>query len=169
RVLVRGDAVGRQDIDIPIVSQRKCIASDGLVALKAENDVPAIIVSHRGRGRVYLLGFCLQDTLFQAWETVDHGTLREINGLLDAIASDGDIHSHIRASNGDIEAALRANQSEGFVIVIAHEPQSPKTNIRLRDLPFTVARVIDVESDQEIPMTRASDGFEMTLSSPTGA
>jgi hypothetical protein len=74
----------------------------------------------------------------------------------------------VHSSNSDIEAALRANQTDGFVFVVAHEPAGPQTHIRLRDLPFDVAKVIDVQNDQQIPMTRASNGFEISLSTPNG-
>src|SRR5205823_1936289 len=121
-----------------------------------------------GRGRAYLLGFCLQDTLFQAWETAQHGAVREINGLLDAITVDAGVRPHIHASNGDSDATLRANDSGGFVFVIAHEPQSAKTGIIVLDIPWPVAKVIDVETDQEIPVTRAGNAFEINFNMPIG-
>src|SRR5439155_19068414 len=146
-----------------MVSPRRCTPAGGEVLLKADNGQPGLIRSRSGRGRAYLLGFCLQDTLFQAWETADRGTLNEINGLLDAIAQDAGVRAHVHSSNGDIEAVVRARQTDGFIFVIAHEPAGPETHIRLRDLPFDVAKVVDVENDQEIPMTRAGDSLEISL------
>ena len=81
------------------------------------------------RDRVYLLGFCVQDTSFEAWRTSDWKTISQLNELLGAITADANVTPHLRSSNPDIEAALRVGKKDAFLVIVSHEPKTPETQV----------------------------------------
>ena len=56
-----------------------------------------------------------------------------------------------------IEAGLRVSPSDAFLIIVAHEPQRPRTTVTVNDLSFEASRVIDVQTGQTI-LDRRVDG-----------
>ena len=130
---------------------------------------PVLVRKQTGNGQAFLLGFCLQDTYFAAWEKDDPRARAQLCALLAAITREAKIQSHVSSSNPDIEAAVRANAREGFLFVINHEAAEPSTTVRIAELPFRVGQVINLEDGQ--PLIAARDGAEairLTLSVPLG-
>ena len=171
---VRGEAFGQQ-FDFPIVSPRPCTVTDGEVLLKTAAGNPALVRKKTGKGnggRAYLLGFCLQDTTFEAWRRNDRKTIDQLTALLRAVAADANVKPAIRSSNGDIEAGLRTSADDTFVIVVAHEPIDPATRITVRHLKPPTRSVQDVATGQEVPFKNISgdgDAIEFDLSMPMGS
>jgi hypothetical protein len=168
---VRGEAFGIA-FDFPIVSPRRSTVTDGEVLLKTEAGIPALICKKTGKGRAYLLGFCLQDTTFEAWRRNDRKTIDQLTALLRAIAADANVKPDIRSSNGDIEAGLRTSADDTFVIVVAHEPIDPATRITLRHLKPPTRSVQDVATGEALPFKNISgdgDAIEFDLAMPTGS
>jgi hypothetical protein len=118
---------------------------------------------------VYLLGFCLQDTSFQSWQTNNRSAIASINHLLAAIAHDSGVRSHVQCSNPDIEVAVRANDNEGFVFVFAHEPAEATGTAAVRGLPFAIGKVVDLETGAQVPIRSDGDATVLDVDAPTGA
>jgi hypothetical protein len=165
---VRGSAFGLA-FNFPIVSPRPCTVTDGEVLLKTANGAPALVRKISGSGRAYLLGFCLQDTAFEAWRTGDRKTLGQLYDLLRAITADASVRAGIRSSNPDIEASLRRTKDDVYIIAVAHEPIDPMTTINMRWWRDTPKRVVDIATDEEVPFKLAGDEIEVDLKLPTGA
>jgi hypothetical protein len=155
--------------NVPIVSARPCAPDGAQVLLSTDNGKPALLKAQNGSGRAYLLGFCLQDTMFEAFRANDVSARRQLLDMLRQITDEARLRSHVWSSNPEIEAAVRANQSEGFVFVVSHEAANSAAKIRLADLPFEIARVRDVETDHEVPFTRDGNAIELNVTAPNGA
>ena len=72
------------------------------------------------------------------------------------------------SSNPDIEAGVRQSDKEGFVLVINHETERPKTEITLADLRFAVAKVVDVADDKDVPFEQKDGTVVFHLDVPLG-
>ena len=150
---VRGSGLGGS-YDFTVASPRPCRVTDGEVLLKTQDGQPALIRRKSGRGSAWLLGFCAQDSYFQAWKADDGNTRGQLYGLLSAIAEKSGVRPHVHSSNPDVEASVRASAREAYLFVIDHEAPVKTARIRLAELPFKIRRVTDIESGKDVPFER---------------
>ncbi|MCU0962279.1 MAG: hypothetical protein MUF48_19450 [Pirellulaceae bacterium] len=168
-VRLEGQALG-VDLALSLVSPRTCTVVDGEVVATTASGAPALVRKRTGRGQAFLLGFCLQDTYFGAWEENNAAARAQLRALLAAITREAAVRSHVDSSNPDIEAAVRANDRQGFLFVINHEAAEPTTTVRVADLPFRVGEVINLEDGQPVAFTRDdAEAIRLTCSVPVGA
>ncbi len=137
---------------LPVVSPRRCTPAGADVLKKMASGVPAITANRIGEGVAYLLGFCLQDTSFEAWRSGNLAARQSLNDVLTSIPERAGIFPHVRSSNPDIEAAVRVTGNDSYVFVIGHEPATPETRVFVHDLPSDPRHVVDVETGREIPL-----------------
>jgi hypothetical protein len=157
------------DLALTLVSPRSCMAVDGQVLATAASGAPALVRKQTGRGQAFLLGFCLQDTYFAAWDNDDPAARAQLRALLAAITRAAGIRSHVYSSNPDLEAAVRANEREGFLLVINHEAREPSTTVRIAELPFRVGEVINLENGQPVAFARdGTEAIRLSVSVPIG-
>jgi hypothetical protein len=158
--------------DFTIVTPRNCQVSDGKVILNTSNGQPALIEKQNGKGKTYLLGFCLQDTYFQTWMKDDQKSRTQLYDLVHNIFRDSKIRAHAYSSNPDMEVTLRANDKEAFVFVINHEAPQAITEVTLSDIGFEVGEITDVEWGRPVAFTKDADGTKFTImaveGTPTG-
>ena len=160
---LRGAVLGRT-IDLTLVSPRPCTATTGEVLIKTASGRPGLIRRQVGKGHVFLLGFCLQDTYFRTWKDENETARGQLRGLIRAITQATGVRGHVWSSNPDVEAAVRANEREGFLFVINHEADNPRTTIRLADLDFEIGEIVDLLDDRPVRFSRAGDAVELTVS-----
>jgi beta-galactosidase GanA len=164
---VRGTVLG-QPLDLTLVSPRPATVTSGEVLLKTAAGQPAVVSHNVGKGRVFLLGFCCQDTYFRTWQDDKPATREQLAGLLYRMTSVAGVQAHVRSSNPDIEASVRANGTEGFLFVINHEAAQPDAAISLADLGFEIGRIVDLASGQSVRFTAQKGAVELPLSVPIG-
>lgn len=157
-----------QPLDLPLVSPRPCTPTDAKVLVSTASGKPGVIHKKVGEGHAFLLGFCLQDTYFKTWQDGNESARGQLRTLLLAMTQTAGIVPHVYSSNPDIEAALRAGRGDAYLFVINHEAASPDTIIRLADLGFDVASIVDLAGDQPVTMGKHSSGCEISLSIPVG-
>lgn len=157
-----------QPLDIKLVSPRPCTVTSGRVLAETDSGQPALVRNDVGGGHTVMLGFCLQDTYFQTWEDENPKTRAQLRNLLHVIAEETGVRPHVYSSNPDIEATLRANDREGFLFVINHEAQNSGVTVQLRDLPFQINRVINMEDEQPMTFSRNGETLDIALSVPLG-
>lgn len=156
-------------LDLTLVSPRPCTLTTAQVLAATASDKPAVVHRNVGRGQVFLLGFCLQDTYFKTWEDDTPTARDQLRDLLAAMTRTAGIRPHVASSNPDIEAALRANDREGFLFVINHESEVPETTVHLADLPLPVGAIVDLASGRNVPFTRGThDTIKLDFSVPLG-
>jgi hypothetical protein len=153
---LKGAVLG-QDLDLTLVSPRACTVKDAEVLLQTTSGKPGIIRRNVGRGHVFLLGFCLQDTYFHTWESEDVEHRRQLRSLIGAAIGVTGIRAHVRSSNPDVEASIRANDKEGFLFAINHEAENESVSVSLSDLGFEIGKAVDLESGQSMPFQREGD------------
>lgn len=167
---VRTDRVSGQVFGSPyhfgVVSPRALTVSKGNVLLSTESGQPALVRNALGRGKAYLLGFCLQDTYFGTWKHADVPGRDQLRMLLGNIIRDSKVVAHVSSSNPEIEASLRANASEGYLFVINHEATKPDAVIRLSELPFSVKRIVDIDSGEDVAFTRKNGVVTLKVLAP---
>jgi hypothetical protein len=158
--------------DFTIVTPRNCQVSDGKVVLNMSNGQPALIEKQNGKGKTYLLGFCLQDTYFQTWMKEDQKSRTQLYDLVHNIFRDTKIRAHAYSSNPDMEVTIRANDKEAFVFVVNHEAPEAITEVTLSDIGFEVGEITDVEWGRPVAFTKGADGTKFTImaveGTPTG-
>jgi hypothetical protein len=164
---VHGTVLG-QPLDLTLASPRSATITTGEVLLRTAAGQPAVVSRSVGKGRVFLLGFCCQDTYFKTWQDDRPAAREQLTGLLDRMTKAASVQAHVRSSNPDIEASVRANQSEGFLFVINHEAAQPDTAISLNELGFKIGRIVDLASDQAVRFTMQKGRVELSLSTPIG-
>jgi hypothetical protein len=166
-----GTAFG-QKYDFTIVTPRDCISADGTVVLSTESGQPLLIEKEVGKGKAYLLSFCLQDTYFQTWAKEDLSSRSQLYDLMHHIFSDTKLHAHAYSSNPDMEVAVRANEKEAYVFVINHEAPNAITDVTLSDLGFEVGEIMDVEWGRPVAFTKDGNLIKFTAlaveGTPTG-
>jgi hypothetical protein len=165
RRTVRGTAFGL-DLDFSVVSPRPCVPTDGQVVLKMVSGEPALVRRRVGKGQVFLLGFCVQDSYFQTWKDNDEKSREQLRLLLHSLTEETGRRAHVYSSNPDIEAALRTNGKEGYVFVINHEAGKPETQVRLADLGFRVGRIIDVADEHAIEFQETGGIITFAVAAP---
>lgn len=158
--MLRGEALG-QTLDVPLISPRPCKVTEGEVLVTTASGQPGVVRRNVGKGKAYLLGFCLQDTYFKTWHDENVAARDQLRGLLHAMTVGAGIRPHVRSSNPDIEAAIRANAKEGFLFIINHEATARETMVQLADLGFDAGRIVDVGTGEEVAFER--DGMTVGL------
>jgi hypothetical protein len=137
-----------------------------------ESGQPMLIQKETGKGKTYLLGFCLQDTYFQTWAKEDKNSRSQLYDLMHHIFADTKVRSHSYSSNPDMEVSVRANNKEAFVFVINHESPDAITDVTLTDLGFEVGEIMDVEWGRTVDFTKDGNLTKFTVlaveGTPTG-
>ncbi len=165
---IEGEVLGRQ-LALTVVSPRSGEVTTADVLAATTSGRPAITHRKAGNGHAYLLGFCLQDTYFQAWEDNDRAARDQLRDLLRAMSLRSGVRPHVFSSNPDIEASVRANNREGFLFVINHESEDADTTIRLRDLDFSIGRIVNLEDGRPAAFSRDDAGaVQLDLSASLG-
>jgi hypothetical protein len=154
--------------EIRLVSPREVNVTNGEMLLSTEDGAPALMRHEPGPGRVYLLGFCLQDTYWEAWTEYDAPSREGLRALIRRITDDAGLRSHVHSSNPQIEAALRANDRVAFLFVINHETEDGETVVTLRGLPFELARAADLATGEPAAYKREGDSLVFDLNVPLG-
>lgn len=169
-----GTAYGK-NYNFNLVTPRNCKVSDGRSIFTMESGQPAVIEKETGKGKTYLLGFCLQDTYFQTWKTKDLSSRSQLYDLMHTIFADCKVRSHAWSSNPDMEVTIRSNGKEAIVFVINHESPNAITEITLSDIGFEPGEIQDVEwgrSDRQVVFKKEGDMIKFTVlaveGTPTG-
>jgi len=160
-----GAAIGVQ-LDIPLVSPRFCVPTTAQVLLKASTGDPGVLQTSYGSGKLFLLGFCLQDTTYESYRSHNLPARQAISQLLSAMADQSGAHSHVHSSNPDVEAAVRTSAHDAIVIVVSHEAKDGNSHVWVQDLPFKASKIVDVASDKEIPFQHQGDRIEFDVNAP---
>ncbi|MCW3092910.1 MAG: hypothetical protein JWP81_3979 [Ferruginibacter sp.] len=151
-----------------VVSPRNAGITNGKVRLTMNSGQPALISNTVGKGKVYLLGFCLQDTYFQTYKDSNEIARTQLQSLVSKLFIDAKVYPHIYSSNPDIEVTIRANADEGYLFVINHEATDPQTLVKLNDIGFQPGEIIDVETGKHIAFKRKGKTGELTIAAPFG-
>jgi hypothetical protein len=166
-----GNAFGSK-YDFNVVTPRDCKVSDGKTVFAMESGQPMLIKKDIGKGKTYLLGFCLQDTYFQSWLKEDLESRTQLCDLMHNVFADTKVRSHAYSSNPDMEVSVRANNKAAFVFVINHESPNAISDVTLADLGFEVGEIMDVEWGRPVAFTKEGDLTKFTImaveGTPTG-
>ncbi len=166
-----GTAFGTK-YDFNIVTPRNCKVTDGNIVFTMQSGQPMLVKKELGKGKTYLLGFCLQDTYFQTWLKEDTASRTQLYDLVHNIFTDTKVRSHAYSSNPDMEVTVRANDKEAFVFVINHESPDAVTDIILANLGFEPGEIIDVEWGKPVAFTKEGSLTKFTIlaveGTPTG-
>lgn len=157
-----------QVLDIKLVSPRPCTVTTGKVLAATASGNPALVQNETGKGRTFLLGFCLQDTYFQMWEDNNPEARAQLGNLLRAMTEAAGVRPHVYSSNPDIEAALRSNDQGGFLFVINHEAEKAETTVQLRDLGFAAGDIVNMKDAQPVAFSKEEGCVRVSLSVPLG-
>ena len=164
---LKGTALG-QPLDLTLVSPRPCTVTTASALLATAAGKPGVVHRTVGKGQVFLLGFCLQDTYFKTWQDANAPARAQLRGLLGAMAQAAGAQPRVGSSNPEIEAAVRANAREGFLFVINHEAAKPDTRVALDDIGFPIARILDLADGRPVPFKRENGRVTLTLTAPLG-
>jgi hypothetical protein len=164
---VNGTILG-QPIDLTLVSPRPAMVTTGEILAKTASGQPAVVHRAVGKGHAYLLGFCVQDTYFKAWQDNKPAARDQLAGLFHAITKAVGIEAHVRSSNPDIEASVRTSGKEGFLFAINHEAASPDVEVSLRDLGFAIGRIEDVANGKPVAFVTKDGVVTLSLTLPVG-
>ena len=164
---IRGSVLG-QNLDLLLVSPRPASVTTAEVLAQTAAGQPGVLWRQVGKGHVFLLGFCLQDTYFKTWQDDNATARRQLRGLLRAMTEAAGVPAHVRSSNPDIEASVRTGQREGFLFLINHEALRTETEVELADLGFPISTLIDLETDQHVPFESRSGVVNVRQTVPLG-
>ncbi len=164
---LRGNVFGT-DLDFALVSPRSCTVKDADVLARTTGGAPGIVTRKVGKGRVFLLGFCLQDTYFHTFEKENPAARAQLRALLRGMCAEAGVRPHVYSSNPDIEAVVRANERRAALFIINHETDRAETEVRLADLPFAIGRVVDLADGQDVPFSRDGEVVQLTTRAPRG-
>ena len=166
-----GTAFGAK-YDFNVVTPRDCKVSDGNIVFAMQSGQPMLVKKESGKGKSYLLGFCMQDTYFQTWLKEDTASRTQLYDLVHNIFADTKLRSHAYSSNPDMEVTVRANDKEAFVFVINHESPDAVTDVTLANLGFEPGEIIDVEWGKPVAFTKEGGVTKFTVlaveGTPTG-
>jgi hypothetical protein len=166
-----GEAFGDR-YDFTVVTPRNCKVSDGHTVFPMDSGEPMLVQKNVGKGKAYLLGFCLQDTYFQTFAAGDSGSRAQLYELMHDIFADTKVHPHAYSSNPDMEVSVRGNDKEAFVFVINHESPNAVADVTLAGLGFPVGAITDVEWGRPVAFTKDGDLTKFTImaveGTPTG-
>ncbi len=152
-----------QPLDLTLVSPRPCRAADGEVLARTARENPALVRRTAGKGTVFLLGFCVQDTYFKMWQDSDPLAREQLGGLIRALTEQTGLRSHVWSSNPEIEASVRTGENGGFLFVINHEAERDDTRVLLTDLGFSVGRIEDVEDGARVSFVNKGGRTEVQV------
>jgi hypothetical protein len=155
-------AVYGQPLDITLVSPRPCEIGSGSALVKTAKGNPAVVRHAAGKGRAFLLGFCLQDTYFKMWQDKNVKGRAQLGGLLRSLTEKAGVKPHVRSSNPEIEAAVRANAKGGFLFVINHEAEKNDARIQLSGLEFSIGGIVDVDTGGKVQFTEKKGAVEVS-------
>lgn len=155
-------------LDLKIVSPRSCTVAGAEVLATTAAGAPAVLHGRKEKGQCYLLGFCLQDTYFQAWEEDDARARDQLAALLHAMTESAGVLPRVRSSNPDIEASVRCDDHEGVLFMVNHEAVDTGTEIDLRDLPFEPRRILDYDNGQPVAFTAGPGNVRLREVVPFG-
>jgi hypothetical protein len=159
---VKGRAFERE-FELTIASPRPATVTDGETLL-ATNAGPAGLVRRKvGKGRTYLLGFCVQDSYFETFKKEDVHSRDELRALLQCIADDAGVRANVSWSVPDVEAAVRSNEAQAFLFVINHGASDAAATVRIRGAGANAARIEDVADGREVTFRREAGGISLTL------
>lgn len=164
---VQGAALG-QPLDLTVVSPRPATVTSGEVLLKTAAGNAAIVTRSAGKGRVFLLGFCLQDTYFKTWQDDRPAARDQLAGLLKAMTQTAGVRARVRSSNPDIEASVRAGKTEGFLFVINHEATTPAAEISLCDLGFELGGIVDLADGKPVAFEMKQGAAVLNVAAKVG-
>ena len=85
-----------QEVALTLVSPRPCVVTAGEVLAKTTSGQPALVRNHAGKGRTYLLGFCVQDTYFKTWEDENESARAQMSGVFQALTREARVQPHVR-------------------------------------------------------------------------
>jgi hypothetical protein len=151
-----------------VVSPRAAEITDGKLMLGMNSGKAALIRKDLGKGKAYLLGFCLQDTYFQTYKDSNAIGREQLRSLVSNIFKDAKVESHVYSSNPDIEVTIRANATEGYMFIINHESAQAETKIRFADLGFEAGQMVDIATGKPVAFKLKKDADEFTISVPFG-
>ncbi|MFC1608501.1 hypothetical protein ACFL47_11085, partial [Candidatus Latescibacterota bacterium] len=152
-----------QALDMTIVSPRPCNVTSGTILTTTVTGKPAVVTKTTGKGRVFLLGFCLQDSYFKTWQDNNRDDRSTLRGLLMSLTEKAGVRSHVWSSNPDIEASIRANDLGGFLFIINHEAKDPDTVIQLAGLDFTIGSITDMETGGNVSFEIVDDEVQLEV------
>ncbi|AHF16196.1 hypothetical protein NIASO_15635 [Niabella soli DSM 19437] len=136
--------------------------------LTMHSGAPALLRSQAGKGKAYLLGFCLQDTYFQTWKNEDSAGRRQLRELVANIFRDAAVYPHIHSSNPDIEASVRASKKEAYVFIINHESGEPGTLVQLENPGFRIGKITDIGTGQPVAFSNHNGRVAFSILAPIG-
>lgn len=165
--MVAGKAFGNQ-YDFRAISPRAMQVTNGEVMLEMKSGLPTLVRREVGKGKVYLFGFCLQDTYFRTWKDSEPLAREQLYNLVSDVIKDSKVQSHIFSSNPEIEATIRANSREGYLFIINHEALRSETVVRLSDIGFQVRQIVDIDNGEQIVFKKKKGVFEFSISAPFG-
>jgi hypothetical protein len=165
--LVLGNAFGHS-YNFQVISPRDCKLAGGNQELVLASGQPGLIVNKSGNGKTYLFCFCIQDTYFRTWKNNDVRGRGELRDIISNIFKDAQITSHVHSSNPDIEASVRANHQNGYLFIINHEANDSLTTVTLNDLPFTIAKIKNLEDGKSITFSRINRSVSFDICSRFG-
>ncbi|HOC68959.1 MAG TPA: hypothetical protein PKO23_09120 [Candidatus Hydrogenedentes bacterium] len=155
-------------LDLQLVSPRPCTVTTAELLAQSADGVPVVLRGRAGKGQVFLLGFSLQDTYFQAYEDNNDAARAQLVGLLRAITESAGVQPHVRSSNPDIEVSVRANDREAILFVINHETVASDVTVELRELPFEIKSVLNFEDGRPVSFIGEEERIRLDLSVPLG-
>ena len=165
----------RKKYDFNVITPRNLVPSDGQTVFNLSSGQPAVVQKESGKGKTYLLGFCLQDTYFQTWKKDDQASRSQLYDLMHDIFADSKVQPHAYSSNPDMEVTVRSNGKDAIVFVINHESPDATTNITLSDLGFEPGNIEDVElgsEDRTVNFKKEGNSIKFTIlaveGTPTG-
>lgn len=148
-----------QSSKFKVVSPRHCVADGAKVLAKMKSGEPLLMTNKYGNGKVFLFGFCLEDTYLELFKDNDETGVIAMEDMMRKVFKKTGAVSSTYSSNPYVEVALRKADNEAFAIVINHEAADPSTKATIRGLGFKVGKVIDVNSGEEIKFRKVRDGI----------
>ncbi|MCD6175882.1 MAG: hypothetical protein J7K65_08990 [Planctomycetes bacterium] len=155
-----GQVLG-QPMDLLLISPRPCRVTTGEVLAQTKSGQPGIIYREAGKGQIFSLGFCLQDTYFKTWQDNNESARTQLRKMFRTMTQKAGIHAHVYSSNPEIEASIRANKEEGFLFIINHESEKSGTTVELADLGFEINQMIDLSDDLPVVFQKTEYGAKL--------
>jgi hypothetical protein len=164
---VKGTAFGSA-FDFRVSSPRIAYATVATSLLRMKSGAPALLCRQVGKGKAYLLGFCLQDTYFQTLKNQDSTGLRQLQELVSDVFRNAAIHAHIHSTNPDIEASVRANKKEAYIFIINHESGEAETLVQLENIGFRIGKITDIETGKPLAFNNHNGTVAFSIRAPFG-
>ncbi len=155
-------------VKMKVVSPRNSEIRNGMLQMKMQSGKTALVTRKSGAGTTYLIGFCLQDTYFQACKTDDEESLKSIYGLIHHIFELSGMNPTVYSRNPDIEVGLRSNTGTGYLFVINHESVNPETEIILKNGGKGIKRITDMETDHDVNFNDRDGAVKLTVKTDWG-